>query len=103
MSPAKSLTRDQILDLFNRHAARLRELGVVRLGLFGSSVRGEAGPDSDIDVLVTLVDHRYSTYCRVLFYLEDLFNRKIDLVPEGSIRPELRPHILSEAAYAERV
>jgi uncharacterized protein len=92
-------TSDKILEILSTHAAKLRELGVVKIGLFGSQVRQEAIADSDIDILVTLVDHKYSTYCNVLFYLEDLFESKIDLVLEGNIRPELRPSILSDVNY----
>ncbi len=99
----QTLNPERLLDTLDEHAAKLRELGVVKIGLFGSQVRREASADSDIDILVSLVDSRYSTYCNVLFYLEDLFQHKIDLVPEEDVRPELRSHILSEVTYAQRV
>lgn len=98
----QGLNLEIILNTLDEHAPKLRELGVVRIGLFGSQVRREASAESDIDILVSLADSRYSTYCNVLFYLEDLFGRKIDLVPEEDVKPELRNHILSEVTYAQR-
>src|SRR5437764_11793009 len=96
MDPKESLSRNQILAMLNQHKDKLQELGAVKIGLFGSQVRGDAKPDSDIDILVTLKDHTFDTYCDVLFYLEDLFERKVDLVPEGQLKPRIRPYILSE-------
>lgn len=48
-------TRDETLDLLRAHKAYMTErFGVVTLAVFGSTVRGEARPDSDIDILVQL-------------------------------------------------
>ena len=101
MSKTRTLSAQEILDTLDRHADSLRELGALRIGLLGSIVRGDARPDSDIDLLVTLSDNRFDTYCNVLFFLEDLFNSKIDLVPEDDLKPRIRSRILSEVRYAE--
>ena len=74
--------------------------GVGDLALFGSIVRDEAGPDSDVDILVTLPNARgWSGYGEVLQYLEDLFGRSVDLVVETEVRGELRPYIEADAVY----
>src|SRR5574342_1311588 len=99
MSETTTLNRERILKTLNEHSERLHELGVVKIGLFGSQVRGEATDQSDIDILVKLKDHKFRTYCDVLYYLEDLFDRKIDLVQEGQLKPRIRPYILSEVVY----
>lgn len=74
--------------------------GVTDLAVFGSSVRGEARPESDIDVLVTFdgpaTSHRYFG---VLFYLEDHLGYPVDLVTNTALRPELRPTIEREAVH----
>jgi len=78
----------------------LRErFGVAEVALFGSLARGEAGPDSDVDVLVdfsrpiTLFD-----LVAVQQYLEQcLDGRKVDVVPRDSIHPEFSHSILEEA------
>jgi predicted nucleotidyltransferase len=94
-------TAQQILDTLVQHRARLRELGVHKIGLFGSFSRGEAGPDSDIDLVVTLDHSSYSNYMQLLFFLEDLFGCKVDLVPEKDIKPRLIPHVMRDVIYAE--
>lgn len=99
MGETISLNRDRILEILDEHSDKLRELGAVRIGLFGSQVRGEATDQSDIDILAQLKDHKFRTYCDVLFYLEDLFGHEIDLVPEGQLKPRIRPYILNEVAY----
>lgn len=97
------LTAETILAALNAHSAKLYELGARKLGLFGSFVRGEQTPDSDIDILVTMATPDYFAFTDVMFYLEDLFERRVDLVAEKQLREELRPYIMSEVIYAEGV
>lgn len=74
--------------------------GVTRLALFGSTARGTAGPDSDLDILVGFEGPATSArYFGVQFYLEDLFGRPVDLVTEKALRAELRPFIEREAVH----
>lgn len=97
------ITAASILETLTVHAEALRRLGVRRIGLFGSHVRGEARLDSDIDLLVEMDRSRYSLFdvLRIGVYLEEVFNRKVDVIPADSIRPEAEPNILSEVVYAE--
>ena len=72
--------------------------GVTRLALFGSTVRNEAHPGSDVDVVVSFDGPASSQrYFGVQFYLEDALGCPVDLVTEKALRPELRPHIEREA------
>jgi len=74
--------------------------GVIRLALFGSTARGTARPDSDVDVLVGFEGPATSArYFGVQFYLEDLFGCPVDLVTEKALRAELRPFIEREAVH----
>jgi len=91
--------RDQIFRLLERERDSIRRLGVNRLGLFGSFVRGEQKPDSDVDILVEMESKTFGAYVEVLDFLEDLFGRKVDLVPEEDIKPLLRNRILREVVY----
>ena len=76
----------------------VERFGVVELALFGSAVRGEAGPDSDVDILVSF-DRPTDPECffGVQFYIEDLLGRPVDLVTDKALRPELRPYIEAES------
>jgi predicted nucleotidyltransferase len=72
--------------------------GVTRLALFGSTARGNAEVNSDIDVLVAFDGPATSErYFGVQFELEDLLGRPVDLVTDKALRPELRATIESEA------
>jgi hypothetical protein len=78
----------------------MRRFGVVDIALFGSTARGQARPDSDVDVLVAFDGPATSKrYFGVQFYLEDLFGCAVDLVTDKALRPELRPFIEREAQH----
>lgn len=95
----ETMNRSQTLELLAKHKAELtRQFGVARLALFGSLARDAGRNDSDMDVLVDFSGPATSArYFGVQFYLEDIFNRPVDLVTEKALRPELRPHIEREA------
>ena len=74
--------------------------GVIDLALFGSTARGTAKPQSDIDVLVSFDGPATSArYFGVQFYLEDRFGCTVDLVTDKALRPELRPYVDREAVH----
>jgi len=82
-------------------APELKErFGVRKIGVFGSAARGEAGPESDVDVLVEFEDPAFDRYMDLKFFLEDLFGRPCDLVLEESLKEGLRGSVLSEVLYA---
>ncbi len=64
---------------------------------FGSFARGEETPDSDIDILVEFSEvPGMIDFLKTEEYLETVLKRKIDLVRENAIRPELKGVIMSE-------
>ena len=71
----------------------LRKYGVKQIGLFGSYVNGTAHALSDIDLLVELERLTFHDYMGLALFLEDLFEKKVDLVTAKSIKPHLRPYI----------
>jgi len=95
------MNRDQVLAKLAKCKPILSaQYGVKRLALFGSTARGTARPDSDIDVLVAFDGAASSKrYFGVQFFLEDLLGCPIDLVTEKALRRELRPYIEKEALY----
>ncbi|MCH9020370.1 MAG: nucleotidyltransferase family protein [Proteobacteria bacterium] len=88
-------------DIIKRLAARkneLREFHVRSLAIFGSTVRGDAGADSDVDLLVDFnrpVD--LIAFCELEDFLAGVVGRKVDLVPRDSVKPLLRNRIFAEA------
>ncbi len=97
------VTAQQILDVLSLHREELRKLGVRHIGLFGSYSRGEANPDSDMDILVSLDHPSFNDYATLNNFLEELLGHNVDLVLERSIRPVLRPYILRDVIYAEGI
>ena len=92
-----------VLALLREHEPILREqFGVKKIGVFGSFVRGEERPDSDVDVLVEFRrgQETFDHYMDLKFYLEDLFGRSVDLVMKGAVKRRLREYIMNEVVYA---
>jgi hypothetical protein len=79
-----------------------KRYGVAQIGIFGSFVRGEERTESDVDVLVTFRKGQktFENYMECKFYLENLFQRKVDLVLKNTIKSRLKPYILGEVVYA---
>jgi len=79
--------REQILMLLQTHRSILKQFGVSKLALFGSTARGEAKEHSDVDILVSFEKIPTSKdYFGLQFYLEDLLEKPIDLVTDKSLR-----------------
>jgi predicted nucleotidyltransferase len=94
-------TRSHILSLVQDHQDEIRSFGVKRLGLFGSFVRGEQDNESDVDFLVEFLPDRktFDSFIHLAFYLEELLQRRVELVTPESLSPFIGPHILKEVAY----
>lgn len=90
------------LPLLRQYKQEIQDrFGVERIGIFGSFVRGEEKPGSDVDVLVEFREGEktFDHYLDLKFYLEDLFGLKVDLVMKNAIKRRLREPILSEVIY----
>lgn len=83
--------RDQILRLASNY-------GINRVRIFGSTARGEANKNSDIDLLVNFSEGR-SLFDLIAFKndVEDLLNRKVDVVSENSLHWYIKDMVIQEA------
>lgn len=78
----------------------LSRYGIKRAAVFGSVARGEASPDSDVDILVELHEPLgLFKFAQLNYILEDALNKKVDLVKNTSIKPSFKTNILREAIY----
>ena len=93
------MNRDEVLEALRQHKQVLRErFDVTGLALYGSFARNQATPESDVDILVQFDGPATSkSYFGTLFYIEDLLERRVDLVTDKALRPELRPFVEQEA------
>jgi predicted nucleotidyltransferase len=78
----------------------LRQFGVCEIGVFGSWVRGEQTDSSDIDILVEFY-RRINLFdlMELQWFLEEVFKRKVDVVPRNNLRKYIGQHILKEVEY----
>lgn len=97
------LGRNQILSMLKvYYLCNKSELGIERIGLFGSFVRNEAGPESDIDIIVTLTRPDLFLYSTITRQLETVFGRHVDLISSKSRLPEsFRKHLEKEVVYVD--
>lgn len=96
------LTKQDILTVLQENGAQIKALGVKRLGLFGSFARGQQTSGSDVDLLVEFESGQktFDNFMRLSFLLEDLLQRRVELVTLEALSPHLGPHILNEVEYA---
>jgi predicted nucleotidyltransferase len=74
--------------------------GVLELSVFGSVSRGEAGPDSDVDILVRFEGPaRFLPFMDLKIFLELQLGRRVDLVTGNALHPRIGPRILREAVH----
>jgi len=88
--------------LSEERAAAVRAIGercgVRKIRVFGSFARGEAQPDSDLDLLVEYVPgHGGFAFIEFCQEVEALLNRKVDVVTEKSLHPLIRDKVLAQA------
>lgn len=98
---ATNLNKDIILQTIASHKQQLVKYGVIKIGLFGSFVRNQAKEGSDIDLLVDIVKEKktFKNFMTLNYYLEELFDRKVDLITIQSLSPYIGPHILKSTEY----
>jgi uncharacterized protein len=98
------MKRDEALSVLTRLRPQLEARGVVHAGLFGSVARGEAGPRSDVDVVVLVQDQAYRhlfNFGGIQTLLEEAFTgRDVDVVVEPISKPSLRDAIERDRAVA---
>lgn len=89
--------------ILTKNINHIKNYGVLRLGIFGSYSKGHPSEDSDIDILITfeLDKKTFDNYIDLKFYLEELLNKKIDLVIEENLKEELKEEILRSVHYVE--
>jgi predicted nucleotidyltransferase len=98
MKSVALLSKHQVLAQIQENHDQLRALGVRRLGLFGSFARNDPTAESDIDVLVEFEPGQktFDNFMRLVFLLEDLLQRPVEVVTAESLSPYLRPYIMKE-------
>lgn len=83
--------REEIRNIAEKH-------GAYNIRIFGSVVRGEAGPDSDIDFLIDAGPATSSWFpAGLILDLQEILGRPVEVVTEKALNPYIRDHVLREA------
>lgn len=96
-----TLSIEAINALLTSHKELLQKYKVKRIGLFGSHVRQSQNKRSDIDFLVEFEKPSFDNYMDLLFSLESLFGKSIDLVTHNGLSPYMRPYVENEVKWHE--
>lgn len=99
MGNAKPLDAASTIERLSSRDSEIRALGVGRLALFGSVLRGQARPDSDVDLLVEFLPGQKTLerFFRLYDLLEECLETRVELVTTDALSPFLGPRILAEA------
>jgi len=94
------LDSKEIIRRIETRRNEIRKLGIRKLGLFGSYLKGTQKRGSDVDLLVEFDEVTWNGYFDALDLMKKIFQRKIDLVIEKSLKPEL-DYVKEEAIYVK--
>lgn len=95
-------TKENILERLKRNKAKLSNLGIRKVGLFGSYIRNEQNSNSDIDLLIDFEPEKenFDNFMAVCDLFESIFkNEKIEVVTKNGLSQYIGPKILSEVQY----
>lgn len=91
--------KEMLLSVLLENNQKIRSYGVSKLSIFGSSVTDNLKAESDIDFLVEFDQKKksYDNFIDLVFYLEDLLGRKVELITPQALNKYIGPHILKQA------
>lgn len=94
------MTREEVIKRLREIKPMLKdEYSIKRIGLFGSFSNDSYNEDSDIDLLVELEKPIGWKFFSLELYLEEIFNKKIDLVTRNALKDQIREQILNQVQY----
>jgi uncharacterized protein len=94
----ETLNSKEIIKKIEEKSKDIKKYNVKKIGLFGSFAKNKQHKKSDIDIIVNFNEETFDNYMDLLFLLEKMFKRKIDLVIEKDLHPELN-YVKNEAKY----
>jgi len=99
----KKPDKESIIEFLKHNKQNLMSIyGIKEIGLYGSYVHNKNKKASDIDILVEFKRdfETFDNYMDLKFYLEDAFNKKVDLVIKRSVKEPVKDRIYRETIYA---
>jgi hypothetical protein len=97
------MDREHVLAALRAHERKLKQAGIVRLSVFGSTARGDQRPDSDVDLLAAFDATRRISILDIAgmeLDLSEILGCKVDLLEEGRLKPRVQKSVEAEALRA---
>lgn len=96
----KPANTNDVIELLSKHEKQIKDrFSVRKIGVFGSYAKGNEKETSDIDILVEFEKATFDNFMDLLFFLEELFVREVDLVTSNGISPYIRPRVEEEVVW----
>ncbi|OGU38884.1 MAG: nucleotidyltransferase [Ignavibacteria bacterium GWB2_35_12] len=101
MKPKKEISKSEIVKTIRKEKKFLKDkYNVNEIGLFGSFSRSAQNKRSDIDILIDFsVIPDLFTYVEIMLYLKEKLGRKVDLVMQSALRPEIKDYVMKEVIF----
>lgn len=96
------MTAKRIIQILKEHKDILEKYKVKRIGLFGSYARGQQSRRSDIDFLVEFEEPTFDNFMDLVFSLEGLLGKKVELITNGSLSPYIQPYVEKEVKWYDK-
>ena len=97
------MNREEVLAELRAHERELRQAGIMRLSLFGSTARGDRRPESDVDLLAAFDGNRRLSLLDIVHIenqIAELLGYPVDLVEEGTLKPLVQKAVEAEIVHA---
>lgn len=96
------LSKNDIVKTIQENMEEIKGYGVKKIGIFGSVATASQTEQSDINILVEFQKDKktFDNYMELKFFLEHLFNRKVDLVIKAALKSRIKDSVLKEVSYA---
>jgi uncharacterized protein len=97
------MNKQEVIDTLIVHKDELRARGVHHAALFGSVARDEAGPKSDVDIMIELAPDAsldIFAYVELKNFIASLFSGPVDVVNKDALKPYVRPPATADSIYA---
>ena len=98
-----AMSCEDVIATLRQHEPALRAAGVIRLSLFGSTARGDARPDSDVDLLAVFDSSRRISLldmAGIEIKLSTMLGCHVDLIEEGTLKPRVQVSVEGESIRA---
>lgn len=95
------MTKNEITKIIKENRELLKKYRVKSIALFGSYVRNEQKPTSDIDFLVEFEEDNYRNFINLIYALEGLLEKEVTVISREDLSPYIRPYILKEIETIE--